>query len=335
MSYLPELRGALVQAAERQGQPAETAPPSPVGGTRRTLRSLTTLGGWARGGVGALSLAASVVVALVIAVLALTHLGGRPRPALRPPTASQGGYRRGAHGPRDVLGVLRRPQILSAHERQTLRSILRGDAFQGYVPELSLARRVPAPWGGSIYLAPERPSLKAFRAAQRQLPAHARLTGAALLRRWRALPDGVALVDPSGGAGCCSTEADIVSGHAVDTSTDQVAGGTFRSRIIAIVPDGVTQVAFLIGPSKAFGSAAAAQGGGATTIETVQVHQNIAAVQLDRPCCDSTPMIWYGPHGRVLKRIGNWTPASSSSWQSTVQATPTLKLLRTGPRASP
>ena len=83
------------------------------------------------------------------------------------------------------------------------------------------------------------------------------------------------------------------------------AGGSTKTWVILVVPDGVAKVLFVL-PRQ---SAGANQGAPVYTHSlkvAAPVHNNIAAVQVDRSCCaPHQPMIWYAVDGHEIKRIGN------------------------------
>jgi hypothetical protein len=71
------------------------------------------------------------------------------------------------------------------------------------------------------------------------------------------------------------------------------AGGAAETRFTLLVPDGVSRVRFSF-PSLGV---------------SVPVRGNIAAVQVNRPCCSGQPgLVWYGANGQVIKRIVGTNP---------------------------
>jgi hypothetical protein len=85
------------------------------------------------------------------------------------------------------------------------------------------------------------------------------------------------------------------------------AGGSTRTRLILVVPDGVAKVVFLL-PRQPAGAQNGAPIYRHSLHVAVAVHSNVAAVQVDRQCCTGQlPMIWYAADGHLIKRIGKFS----------------------------
>jgi hypothetical protein len=73
------------------------------------------------------------------------------------------------------------------------------------------------------------------------------------------------------------------------------------------VPDGVASVVFVL-PRQSAGVENGAPIYKHSLRLAVAVHDNVAAVQIHRQCCNGQPpMIWYAADGHVIKRIGNFS----------------------------
>jgi hypothetical protein len=218
----------------------------------------------------------AVTVALAIAVVALV-IGGRrhssppaaPVPAAARPLTS-------------ILGVLRRPQTAADRAVEPTIRKLR-------TPEPALVRLATVtPWGEQVILAP--------------------LKG----RRYDTL--GMFEVDargtPGGGVscGCGLTPALIEAGRglALEGAGRNFAGGSTAVRLFIVVPDGVAKVVFVLPRQPTISS----NPGGPVYRDVlrvpVMVKHNVAAVQVDRECCDGRPpMVWYSADGHLIRTFGN------------------------------
>jgi hypothetical protein len=80
-----------------------------------------------------------------------------------------------------------------------------------------------------------------------------------------------------------------------------------QMRLVYVVPDGVATVAFVF-PRQGWPHTPIYA---SPLVVNVPVRDNIAAVQTDRPCCwvSGPAMIWRGPDGNVIKRIGDLAAA--------------------------
>jgi hypothetical protein len=229
-----------------------------------------------RGSLGGFAVVVLAGLAAVVGLGALVSLRGHAplRPA--PPAATIPGRQQLI----DILGVLRRPQTSADLHAPLLQHPAR---FGAGVPDMSLVRRAAVtPWGAAVYLIPVKP------------PTGARAT------------EGINLFVGSGGE-CCATSADIQAyGElAIDRAGRSFAGGSTQARLAVIVPDGVVRVEFVFprqpDPVDLGGPIYRGE-----LVVAARVHDNLAAVQVDRECCGGdVPMIWQGADGRVIKQIGN------------------------------
>lgn len=301
MSYLPDLRSSLVQAAERNRTTTVSAR-LPVARRR----------GWRRrtaAGLRSTPILLSVLVAVGIATLALAQLGhgGRPvRPSTAPtavPSQLRPLY--------DILGVLRRPQTYAdLHTAPVVRWLKnepgRPTASLG-TPDMRLIRRAAVTPAGSVFLIPELPLTPAARArVERRLAAQFGGRAAGHLAS-RPLPTGLfVLVGNAGGAGgsCCVTASQVRSGGVMTSGGEQSPNGPGYTNIAVVVPDGVAKVAFLVAAGRRYTSSGAIVRWPSKRV-LVAVHGNAVGVHLDHPCCSQVAMIWYAADGSALKRIGN------------------------------
>jgi hypothetical protein len=279
------LERELVAAAHRR---ARSAPPIALPPVRIRHR---------RGRAGAVAAVLLSTVALIVALGALVSLHARPAPVAKRPSPAV------VHASSrqqliDILGVLRRPQTPADLPHWLLARLtsLPLLAMQGR-PDLPLVRyATTTPWGEKLYLVPYRPLTAAEMTARaRRFPAGPPST------RERSETLGVMSRGGGGGGGDAAT---VEAGQVmqIDGAGRSFAGGSTRTRFILVVPDGVARVEFSFPPQTI------AAGGPVyrrSLAVTVSVHGNIAAVQVNRECCAGLPaLIWYGPAGRVLKRIG-------------------------------
>jgi hypothetical protein len=82
------------------------------------------------------------------------------------------------------------------------------------------------------------------------------------------------------------------------------AGGSTKARLILVVPDGVVKVTFVL-PRQPFPGLATGPIYRHSTRITASVHDNIAAVAVDREIESPPPMVWYAADGSVIKTIGS------------------------------
>jgi len=116
-------------------------------------------------------------------------------------------------------------------------------------------------------------------------------------------------LEVGGGGGCCASAAVIQAGHdmTIEGAGRSFAGGSTQTRLVLLVPDGVAKVQFVL-PRQPSRNSPGSPIYAKPLRVTVPVHGNIAAVQVKRECCaGGVPMIWYGPGGDVIKRIGDLT----------------------------
>jgi hypothetical protein len=285
MSYLPQLRTSLVSAAER------ATGEHPASRRRR----------WSVTGLRSVPVALGVAVTVAIAVVALTQIRHRAASHHHAPATTQTRERQALL---DVLAVLRRPQTSADLDSKLLTRSLEGGfgPFQGPPDRVLIRRATTTPWGSPVFLVPVGPGSVARAEAalgRRHLPP-------ALVRNITLPTERLAEIDSSGSGGG-STAADIEAGHALSTqgAGRSFAGGSTRTRIILIVPDGVARVAFIFPRQADRNDPGAPIYRHALTV-TAPVHANVAAVQVPRECCGSDlPMIWYAPDGHVVKRFGS------------------------------
>lgn len=258
--------------------------------------------------VGALASAALIAVALAVAGGAVIVLRGHKRPAATTATDR----------PRqqliDILAVLRRPQTKA--DRSYPKNITRprpAMAFGGGAPDIPLIRyATTTPWGERLFFVPIKPPTPdQIAASVNQFPRRLRRQAARDIARQAARGETLGVFSSSGGGGDASA-GDIKAGYSLGTegAGRSFAGGSTRTRLILVVPDGVAKVVFVL-PRR---PAAALHGAPVykhSLRVPVLVHDNVAAVQVDRQLPSGRPpMIWYAADGRVIKRIGNFTKAN-------------------------
>ena len=111
-----------------------------------------------------------------------------------------------------------------------------------------------------------------------------------------------------GGGGCCGDATGIEAHGALLTSGAgrAFAGGSTKTDLTLVVPDGVAKVTFVF-PRQSAGNQYGAPVYPAPLRVTVPVIGNVAAVRVNRQCCGGgLPMIWSAADGRVMKQIGNF-----------------------------
>jgi hypothetical protein len=183
-----------------------------------------------------------------------------------------------------VLGVLRRPQVSADRDRKLI-ARLWSEAHDPRTlgllgtPAISLVRGTMTSWGQRIFLTPHLPPTRRQRA---RLPRG--LRGATVADQ-----AAIVLSPMSSGA---FTGLSIQAGRAWASESRRnvdLAGGRF----VFLIPDGVARVAIWTA-----GSTAAARP------VIVGVHDNVAAFQ-SATFRSPGREVWYGPTGRVVKRIAN------------------------------
>lgn len=290
MSVLPQLRESLVRAAERAADDGAPAPGRAQAGWRSAARTVPTL--------------VAVGVALTvgfITIVSLHHAAAPKRPGIAAVSRTDQALM-------DILGVLRRPQ--TATDRVAIEHAFgSGGPGPGPGPHFGPYDVIPAtvrvamvtPWGQLAIVGLTKPG---------GLPAGSPLTG----RRIQiAIGDGGLLFGVfnrhgGGGGGCCADAAGISTRGALSTggAGRAFAGGSARTDLTLVVPDGVAKVTFLL-PRQSAGNQYGAPVYRSPLRITVPVVGNVAAVRIERQCCTGAmAMIWWASDGSVVKRIGNF-----------------------------
>jgi hypothetical protein len=176
----------------------------------------------------------------------------------------------------DILAVLRRPQTYADLHSHTIAEILkrpRGSTFgQGPIDRPLVRLLGTTPWRVPVYLIPYE-------------PAPTGQPGSAPLGQRPSRTEGIWL--ESQGGSCCYTAADIGNGKAIDEGGFGPLNGPSQTRLIMLVPDGVSRVEFRFHTP--------------SVRRTVNVHNNIAAAEFQRPCCHGLERtIWYAANGQVV-----------------------------------
>ncbi len=289
MTYLPDLRESLVKAAARE------YPIAAAGKERATdrLRSAPLV----------FALAVTVAVA-VVAFTSLRHTGGHEaNPATRIHHHSD--VQLG-----DILSVLSRPQSradMSAD--RAVPTAMAETAINALPPPITPIVRLAAvtPWGDRVFIiAPNVPSAQLRSAPQDQ--------------RQLLLEGGILTQDQAGNFTGLDTPASLNAEMVQSGQAEKIAiagrgfGDPFRyhstvERVIVVVPDGVRRVRFIV-PRQPAGPIYGSRIYPRVVTLTAPVRGNVAAVQIDRVCCERIPMVWYGADGRILKRVGDFAAAA-------------------------
>jgi hypothetical protein len=225
-----------------------------------------------------LPVAFAAAIAVVVAVIALGTLHHRAAPRGEAGSSSVPGRQALI----DILAPLRRAQTPADLRLRGL-SLLEGQAqaFGLGRVDVPLVRYAgTTPWGERLFIVPFLPS------AGRH-------------------DETVGLESAGGGGG--GIDAAGLAAHGVDESEGagrSFAGGSTKSRLIVLVPDGVARVEFVLSRQPNGNQYGAPTYARVQTV-TVGVHGNLAAVQVDRGCCGASGMIWYRADGSVIRRIGN------------------------------
>ena len=289
------LERELVRAARRMGAGEETV--SLPGARRAPKRS--------RGAVAVLLSTAAVIAIVLGAVIAL---GGHQRPRRPTPAPAAAGSTSGARPLVDILGVLRRPPTAADRPAGLVSGFSGGLIGMAGTPDLALMRyATTTPWGERLYVVPMNPlTARQIESAGKRFPA----IRPQLLRRTR--PETLMVL--SGGAfGGAGDAASIEQGQGISTegAGRSFAGGSSATRITVVVPDGVANVKFVIPRQPDPGQSGAPIYAHSLSV-VAPVHSNIAAVQVDREVpLGRFPMIWYGPTGQLVKRIGDLAGANA------------------------
>ncbi len=223
--------------------------------------------------------------------------GGHQRPA-------RSGAVSGSKQLTDILGVLRRQQTKVDRNAKVLSSLSRPGppmALHG-TPDLPLVRfAMTTPWGEKLYLVPMKPPTAAQLASfARRFPASARLISR-LSGQGETLTVSGSQGGNVGGATAPSIEA------RTDWSTEgDGPGASTVTRLFLVVPDGVARVELVL-PREPLPPIPGTPIYPHSLRVTVPVHDNVAAMQIDRVCCSGRiPMVWYGADGWVLKRFADF-----------------------------
>jgi hypothetical protein len=255
--------------------------------------------------VGALASAALIAVALAVAGGAVILLGGHKRPAAA--TATD----RSRQQLIDILAVLRRPQTKT--DRSYPKNIARPRplmALGGGAPDIPLIRyATTTPWGERLFFVPMKPpTASEIAASVNQFPRRLRPQAARDIARQAARGETLGVFSSSGGGGDASA-SDIKAGYSLGTegAGRSFAGGSTRTRLILVVPGGVAKVVFVL-PRQPAAALYGAPVYKHSLIVPVLVHDNVAAVQVDRQLPSGRPpMIWYAAGRHVIKRIGDFS----------------------------
>jgi hypothetical protein len=225
----------------------------------------------------------SVVVAVAVVVIAALAGGrhqsnpGRPGPSpSRQQLIAQ-------------LAVLRRPQTatdLSLHERYPYRGPLTLKTTHSREPDRALIRcATVTPWGAKVFIVPLLPAKDPVLAHELGETVVLWVQGMG----W-SLPASAAMLAADGGSG--------------PYLAVRLSDGRRVVRQLSLVPDGVAKVRYFYAkPSQRL------QPGSVITFQgsiTVNVHDNVAAVQNDRPNESLGWQVWYDADGRVIGRSPAW-----------------------------
>ncbi len=204
-----------------------------------------------------------------------------------------------------IVGVLRRPQTKADLPGWLGSGLTRGPiaVLQGE-PDFALVRyATTTPWGEKLYLVPRKPATTTQLASlARRFPADSRL-----IAHRRRSGETLSVMSRGGEAGAANA-AGIAASGLIETegAGHSFAGGSSETRIILVVPDGVAKVEFVTPRQPQPGLPGAPVYAHSLRV-TVPVHNNVAAVQIDRETDGGAePMVWYAADGAVLKRIGDF-----------------------------
>ncbi|MGP0047969.1 MAG: hypothetical protein ACLPZR_03840 [Solirubrobacteraceae bacterium] len=281
----------------RRLNPVPGEVPAPPIETVMQLRALESSSPVARRrrpvGLGAVMPALSTVLAIAIAataVLTLTHRSEQPsgRTSSAVPAAAKQLV--------SELAVLRRPQTAADLNSPALQRFLRNDripirALRG-TPIRSLIRLAAITPFGKVFLIPFLPPTKT---AIAKLPAPLRRLAAYQIAHQGHLATLGLLA--AGGASGGFTPASL------ETEGAGISGGSSPTEVVLVIPDGVVKITVLLPRQRIPGERLYKH----SLSITVAVHDNIAAFQVDRyaDAVGTENMIWYGPTGNVVRRIGN------------------------------
>jgi hypothetical protein len=254
-------------------------------------------------GLRAVPVLLAVAVTLAIAVLALTEIRHHaPKRAASSAAVSE------REQLIDIVAVLRRPQT-KADLGLSRTSLPPPGVFIG-TPDRSLIRfATVTPWGEKLFfVAFKPPTRRSLAAAERQSPQRDRAQLTETFRRLVARGETLGVYSRQGGGG--NSPASVIQTQG-ELSTQgagrSFAGGSTRTRLTLLVPDGVAKVVFVL-PRQSAGAEQGAPIYPHSLNVAVAVHSNAAAVQINRQCCaGQLPMIWYAADGHVIKRLGNFS----------------------------
>ncbi|MHB1570539.1 MAG: hypothetical protein ACYCXW_04100 [Solirubrobacteraceae bacterium] len=283
MTYLPDLRESLVKAAARQH-------PAPASDR-----------GW-RAALGTVAVAAAVIIALTVVGIAVILLRHGPQQPQAPAKHAAVGAVPGRQQLIDTLAVLRRPQ--TAADRDFPKFILRPRApLAGGSPDIPLIRyATTTPWGQRLFFVPFKPLTAAQLArVKRQNPRLPRRFLQQIAHRGETLS---VFSSSSGAGGATAAKIRAFGISETEGAGRAFAGGSTQARLIEVVPDGVSKVQFVLA-RQPNGNQYGAKTYAHVLKMTVPVHNNVAAVQVNRECCGNLVMIWYAADGHAIKQIGS------------------------------
>ena len=287
---LAMLERELVAAARRRAGGAVPSVP----------RAMTAR--WSLGAVVAAAIAGSSVL---LALGAVILLGGHARPT--PVPAAAAASRRQLI---DILGVLRRPQTAADRNPTLLRELGRSGpalALLGGTPDMPLIRLAGVtPWGQKVFVVPLKPpTAQPVARTLRRFPRFPRSLAHLMLSH---RPAGETVELFAGGGDSPETAAQVeASGTAL---LEGAPGGAPKRdpglqapvRGVVLVPDGVAKIAILLPRQQIPGDPPYAH---PLTVD-VPIHDNVGWFEVNRyiDAVGFEHMIWYGPSGVVVKRIG-------------------------------
>ncbi|MGO9791684.1 MAG: hypothetical protein ACLP8S_19925 [Solirubrobacteraceae bacterium] len=195
------------------------------------------------------------------------------------------------------LGVLRRPQTAADLDSRQLQLYLARRARNPFTalrgtPIRSLIRSATTSYG-PVFLVPMMPVTPQTVA---QLPAGMRALDHYQLAHLSTTAE-LGLLGPGGGD-CCLDATDLAN-----TGMSLLTGDPSSTLIVLVVPDGVTNVTVLEPRQEYPGGHIYQQ----ALAVSASVHDNVAALEVNRTAddVDTAYMIWYGPAGNIVKRIGD------------------------------
>jgi hypothetical protein len=307
---IAELERELLSAARRMSAGEETV--SLPGARRAPGRGDRTRGRRAvpHSSTGTVAVLVSTAAVIAVVLGAVVALGGHQRPRRPTPAPAAAASTSGARQLVDILGVLRRPQTAADRSAALGSRFSSGLLALAGTPDLALMRyATTAPWGERLYVVPMNPP------TTRQIKSFAqRFPGARgqLVRLARARPETLMVFSDGsfGGSGDAAT-IEQRGGIGTEGAGRSFAGGSTATRITIVVPDGVAKVRFVFPRQPSPGRSGAPIYSHSLSV-VAPVHDNIAAVQVNREAmAASFPMIWYGPSGQVVKRIGDLAAANT------------------------